>query len=150
MTRSTIVPWLFLAIAAIFLLCVIVQLFLAGLGVFDAYRNFVTHREFGYSFGWLALVMLVLALVGRLPRRQVPRSMLPSIRAHPERASSTRIRSRTMVVASGVNKSTNRARPWSPKSVRFDGSYRGRSEGKSEGRTPENVSLRSGASMSSP
>lgn len=71
MTRSTIVPWLFLVVSAIFLLCVVVQLFLAGLGVFDGYRNFETHREFGYSFGWLTLVMLVLALVGRLPRRQV-------------------------------------------------------------------------------
>ncbi len=55
--------------AALFVTCVIVQVFLAGLGVFDDPRAFVTHRTFGYLFGWLTLVMLVLALVGRMPRR---------------------------------------------------------------------------------
>lgn len=29
----------------------------------------MTHRNFGYVFGWLTLVILVLALVGRMPRR---------------------------------------------------------------------------------
>jgi hypothetical protein len=71
MSRSTLVPRLFLAVAALFVVCVVLQLFLAGLGVFDGYRNFLTHRDFGYLFGWLAVVMLVLAIVGRLPRRQV-------------------------------------------------------------------------------
>jgi hypothetical protein len=52
-----------------FLACGVVQVFLAGLGVFDDPRAFVTHREFGYLFGWLTLVILVLALVGREPRR---------------------------------------------------------------------------------
>jgi hypothetical protein len=54
---------------AIFLGCGIVQVFLAGMGVFDDPEAFVTHREFGYMFGWLTLVILVLALVGREPRR---------------------------------------------------------------------------------
>lgn len=52
-----------------FLGCGIVQVFLAGLGVFDDPRAFITHREFGYAFGWLTLVALVLALAGREPRR---------------------------------------------------------------------------------
>jgi hypothetical protein len=52
-----------------FLACGVVQVFLAGLGVFDDPRAFVTHREFGYLFGWLTLLILVLALVGREPRR---------------------------------------------------------------------------------
>jgi cytochrome b561 len=56
-------------VAAIFVACAIVQVFLAGLGVFDDPRAFITHREFGYLFGWLTLVILVLALVGREPRR---------------------------------------------------------------------------------
>ena len=55
--------------AAAFVACAIVQIFLAGLGVFDDPKAFVTHREFGYLFGWLTLVILVLALVGRAPRR---------------------------------------------------------------------------------
>lgn len=61
--------WLFAA-------CVVVQVFLAGLGVFDDPAAFVTHREFGYLFGWLTLVMLVLALVGRMGRRIVGGSLL--------------------------------------------------------------------------
>ena len=54
---------------ALFLACGIVQVFLAGLGVFDDPKAFITHREFGYLFGWLTLVILVLALLGREPRR---------------------------------------------------------------------------------
>ena len=54
---------------ALFVACGVVQVFLAGLGVFDDPRAFVTHREFGYLFGWLTLVVLVLALAGREPRR---------------------------------------------------------------------------------
>jgi hypothetical protein len=57
------------AVAAMFVACVVIQVFLAGLGVFESPAAFITHREFGYLFGWLTLVMLVLALVGRLPRR---------------------------------------------------------------------------------
>ncbi len=57
--------------AAAFVACAIVQVFLAGLGVFDDPTSFVTHREFGYLFGWLTLVILVLALLGRAPRRVI-------------------------------------------------------------------------------
>jgi hypothetical protein len=56
--------WLFVG-------CIFVQFFLAGLGVFDARSGFAAHRGFGYVFGWLTLVTLVLAIVGRLPRRLV-------------------------------------------------------------------------------
>lgn len=56
-------------VVAAFLGCGIVQVFLAGLGVFDDPQAFVTHREFGYLFGWLTLVALALALIGREPRR---------------------------------------------------------------------------------
>jgi len=57
------------AVAWLFVACIVAQVFLAGLGVFDDPRAFVSHREFGYIFGWLTLVMLVAALVGRVPRR---------------------------------------------------------------------------------
>jgi hypothetical protein len=56
-------------VTTIFAACTAVQVFLAGLGVFDDPQRFITHREFGYVFGWLTLVVLVLALVGRMPRR---------------------------------------------------------------------------------
>ena len=55
-------------VTAIFAVCAAIQVFLAGLGVFDDRTAFITHREFGYLFGWLTLVVLVLALAGRLPR----------------------------------------------------------------------------------
>jgi len=62
--------------AGAFVACAVVQVFLAGLGVFDDPRSFITHREFGYTFGWLTLAILVLALVGRAPRRIVGLSVL--------------------------------------------------------------------------
>jgi hypothetical protein len=63
-------------VCGLFVVCAVVQVFLAGLGVFDDPRSFITHREFGYTFGWLTLVVLVLALVGRLPRRIVGLTVL--------------------------------------------------------------------------
>ena len=64
-----LVAWLFVA-------CSIVQVFLAGLGVFENPLRFVTHREFGYLFGWLVFVLLILALVGRMGRRVVGLTLL--------------------------------------------------------------------------
>jgi hypothetical protein len=61
---------------ALFVACAVVQVFLAGLGVFDSPKAFVTHREFGYMFGWLTLVILVFALVGRMPGRLIGLSAL--------------------------------------------------------------------------
>ena len=63
-------------VAAAFVACGVVQVFLAGLGVFDDPSAFVTHREFGYAFGWLTLVVLILALASRAPRRLVGMAVL--------------------------------------------------------------------------
>jgi uncharacterized protein DUF6220 len=63
------VAWLFVA-------CVIVQVFLAGLGVFDNPTQFITHRDFGYLFGWLVFVLLALAIAGRMGRRVIGLSAL--------------------------------------------------------------------------
>lgn len=60
-TALAVVAWLFAA-------CIVVQVFLAGMGVFDGPERFETHRDFGYVFGWLTLVMLIIAAVGRLGR----------------------------------------------------------------------------------
>jgi mercuric ion transport protein len=60
-TGLAVVAWLFVG-------CIFVQIFLAGLGVFDTASAFETHRDFAYLFGWLTLVMLILAAVGRVPR----------------------------------------------------------------------------------
>lgn len=62
--------------AGAFVACAIIQVFLAGLGVFDDPKSFITHREFGYTFGWLTLITLVLALAGRSPRRTIGLAVL--------------------------------------------------------------------------
>ncbi|HEU0237329.1 MAG TPA: DUF6220 domain-containing protein [Candidatus Limnocylindrales bacterium] len=66
----------FVAVAWLFVACIVAQLFLAGLGVFRAAADFATHRDFGYAFGWLTLVLLVLALAARAPRVQVGLSVI--------------------------------------------------------------------------
>jgi Family of unknown function (DUF6220) len=58
---------IFFALAAFYLVGVVVQFFLAGLGAFGA-TSFDPHRGLGFALGIASLVLLVLALVGRLPR----------------------------------------------------------------------------------
>lgn len=64
-----IVAWLFVA-------CSIIQVFLAGLGVFENPARFATHRDFGYTFSALVLVLIILAIVGRMGRRILGLSVL--------------------------------------------------------------------------
>ena len=66
----------YMGVAWLFLACVVVQVFLAGLGFFAGAQNFSLHREFGYLFGWLTLVLLLLAIGGRLGRRWIGLSAL--------------------------------------------------------------------------
>lgn len=54
-------------VALIYLVGVVVQFFLAGLGAFGA-TNYDTHKAFGYVLGILSIGMLVLAIVGKVPR----------------------------------------------------------------------------------
>jgi hypothetical protein len=50
---------------------VVLQVFLAGRGVFESTQLFKDHAGWGYMLGLLAILLLVLAAVGRLGRRQV-------------------------------------------------------------------------------
>lgn len=63
-------------VAGLFVACGIVQVFLAGLGVFSDPASFITHRDFGYLLGWFTLAILILALVGRERRMVVGLSIL--------------------------------------------------------------------------
>jgi heme A synthase len=63
-------------VAGLFAVCAIIQVFLAGLGVFDDPSAFVTHRDFGYMISLLPIVLVVLALVGGMPRRYAGLSAL--------------------------------------------------------------------------
>lgn len=63
-----ITAWLFVA-------CVVYQVYLAGQGVFQT-GSFDPHREFGYLFGLLTLVLIVLAALGRTGWRVIGASTL--------------------------------------------------------------------------
>ena len=47
----------------------VVQVFLAGLGVFETPERFALHRDFGYTLSLLPLFLLVSGLIGGIGRR---------------------------------------------------------------------------------
>lgn len=57
-----VVAWLLVA-------GLVVQIFLAGLGVFRGPESFLTHRDFGYMLEGLPIVLLLLGLAAGLGRR---------------------------------------------------------------------------------
>jgi hypothetical protein len=65
-------PW----VAWLFVACSVAQVFLAGLGVFEDPARFALHRDFGYAFGLLTIVLIVLAIAGRLGRYLIGLSIL--------------------------------------------------------------------------
>ena len=75
MSRSTLRTALAVA-AAVFAALIVVQVFLAGLGVFDDPRAFITHRDFGYTIGLFTLVILILAIAARAGRRLIGLAVL--------------------------------------------------------------------------
>lgn len=64
-----------LVVAWVFVAGVVLQVFLAGLGVFDSPARFVDHVTWGYTLEILPILLLALAAIGRLGRRQV---MIPA------------------------------------------------------------------------
>ena len=58
----------YLVVAWLFVVAVIGQIFLAGLSLFASAANWGTHQEFGYGISLLALLLVVLAFPGRIPR----------------------------------------------------------------------------------
>jgi hypothetical protein len=60
-----------LVVAFAFVAGVILQVFLAGLGVFEDPSMFGVHANWGYALELVVIGSLVLAAVGRLGRRQV-------------------------------------------------------------------------------
>jgi hypothetical protein len=59
-----VVAWLLVA-------GLLVQVFLAGMGVFDGAPSFATHRDWGYTLTLLPVVLIVTGLVGGFGRAQV-------------------------------------------------------------------------------
>jgi hypothetical protein len=56
--------------------CIGIQLFLVGLDVFHVLGDTSVHRSFAYVYGWLAPGMVLLAGIGRCPRRQLGLTVL--------------------------------------------------------------------------
>lgn len=65
-TRS--VRMIYSLFAWLFVACVAVQVFLAGLGTFGAMENWGRHVSFVHFFEFLPIVLFTLAFVGRLKR----------------------------------------------------------------------------------
>lgn len=67
---TTGVRYVMVAIAWLFAVGVVVQIFLAGLALFDSAEYWVDHVDIGYAIGALAYLLPILALLGRvgLPR----------------------------------------------------------------------------------
>jgi hypothetical protein len=70
---TTSARWVHIGAAWLFVLSLVVQAYLAGQGLpqLGGTSGFSAHIGFGYAIGLLTLVILVAALVGRMPRRQV-------------------------------------------------------------------------------
>jgi hypothetical protein len=61
----------YLVIALVLVAGLVVQVFLAGLGVFDKPASFDTHRDFGYILELLPILLVIVGAIGRLERRLV-------------------------------------------------------------------------------
>jgi hypothetical protein len=59
--------WTYALYAWLILAAVVVQFFLAGLGVFAGAENFQLHRDFGYNIFFIMVIGLLPALAARLP-----------------------------------------------------------------------------------
>ena len=60
-----------LALAWLLVAGLVVQIFLAGLGVFAGASNFATHRDVGYLLQALPFFMAIAAWLGKLGRREI-------------------------------------------------------------------------------
>jgi hypothetical protein len=58
-----------LVVAVLLVAGLLVQIFLAGLGVFRGPESFANHRDFGYMLELLPIILLLLGLAARLGRR---------------------------------------------------------------------------------
>ncbi|WP_342389195.1 DUF6220 domain-containing protein [Salinicoccus bachuensis] len=60
---------IYLLLAVLFALCVTVQVFIAGMAVFDDPVHWMNHMMFVHMFGFnLPIIMLIFAFVGSMPR----------------------------------------------------------------------------------
>ena len=71
---------LYIFVVWLFVLCIMVQAFLAGLSTFAGPGWWAIHVEAGHWFVALPLLLLLLAFLGRFPRSMV---LAPRLALHP-------------------------------------------------------------------
>jgi hypothetical protein len=59
-----------IGVAWLLVVGLLVQVFLAGMGVFDSLTMFTTHRDFGYTLTLLPVVLVVTSLLGGFGRME--------------------------------------------------------------------------------
>ena len=64
------------ALAWLFAAAVVVQVFLAGLSLFDSAAHWSDHRAFGSAIGFAPTAIVLLAALGRLPVRLIGLALL--------------------------------------------------------------------------
>lgn len=67
---------LFVGLSGLLVAGLFVQIFLAGLGVFESPGRFATHRDFGYTLELLPVLMVLAGLVAGIQRRLVGLTVL--------------------------------------------------------------------------
>ena len=72
------VRYIMVAIAWLFAVAVVVQIFLAGLSLFDS-RDWADHVDMGYMIGPLAYLLPILALIGRVGRARIVQAFVVAI-----------------------------------------------------------------------
>jgi hypothetical protein len=64
-----------MALARLFTIGVVVQIFIAGLSLFESAKYWDDHKSLGQSLGIIPALLIVAAIVGRLPPRLIGMSV---------------------------------------------------------------------------
>jgi hypothetical protein len=71
---SGLIRWSRIAVvvlARLFIFGIVVQIFLVGLGLFESADYWEDHKSLGESLGLIPILLILVALVGRLPMRLI-------------------------------------------------------------------------------
>lgn len=58
-------------LALVFLICIVVQVYLAGMALFGDSEVWKWHRSFVPMFGYISVVLFILGIVGKLNRKMI-------------------------------------------------------------------------------
>jgi Family of unknown function (DUF6220) len=64
----------FVVLAILFTFCIVAQVFLAGLAIFDNPVNWLKHTGFVHLFEFIPVIMFIIAFIGKMPRWAIGQS----------------------------------------------------------------------------